>query len=131
LQERISEELVLIRWKFPDVDYQEDGQWVHIPSYSLPSGWNRSSTEIAFQIPAGYPGTPPYGIYVPVGLQFKGAKPDNYTEPAGNHPPFPGTWGVFSWMPLDGQWRPTADLREGSNLLNWVMGFTDRFEEGL
>jgi hypothetical protein len=131
LQERISEELELIRWKFPDVDYQEDGQWVCIPSFPLSSGWNRPSTEVAFQIPVGYPGTPPYGIYVPVGLQFNGVKPNNYTEPAGNHPPFPGSWGVFSWKPLDGQWRPTVDLRKGSNLLNWVMGFADRFAEGL
>jgi hypothetical protein len=131
LQERINEELTLIRWRFPDADYHEDGQWVRIPSYTLSGGWNRSSTEVAFQIPVGYPGTPPYGIYVPVGLQLNGAKPNNYTEPAENHPPFPGTWGVFSWRPLDEHWRATSDLRKGPNLLNWVMGFADRFTEGL
>lgn len=131
MQERIEEELALIRWRFPEAEYREEGQWVRIPSYSLPDGWNRSSTEVALQIPSGYPGTPPYGIYIPAGLQFKGATPQNYTEPAGNHPPFPGVWGVFSWTLGDGQWRPTTDLRKGSNLLNWVIGFADRFREGL
>lgn len=129
MQERIKEELALIRWRYPDAEYQEEGQWVRIPSYLLPDGWSRSSTEVALQIPSGYPGTPPYGIYVPEGLLFKGAAPKTYTEPAGNRPPFPGVWGVFSWAPENG-WRATADLRKGSNLLNWVTGFADRFREG-
>lgn len=129
MQERISQELVLIRWRYPEAEYQEQGQWVRILSYPLPSGWNRSSTEVAFQIPTAYPGTPPYGIYVPAGLRFNEAAPKNYTEPAGNHPPFSGVWGVFSWAPENG-WRATADLRTGSNLLNWIMGFGDRFKEG-
>ncbi|HXG06097.1 MAG TPA: hypothetical protein VNI77_02085 [Nitrososphaera sp.] len=86
---------------------------------------------MAFQIPlAGYPGVPPYGIYAPAGLTFKGVLPDNYTEPASAQPPFGGTWGVFSWTPEDGQWRATADLVTGSNLLNWVLSFADRFREG-
>jgi len=132
MEERIKEELTLIRQQFPDAEYHEEGHWVRIPSYPLPEGWNRSSTEVAFQIPVdrGYPGTPPYGIYVPVSLRFQGARPDNYTEPASNQPPFSGTWGIFSWTPADGQWRPTADLRKGSNLLNWILGFADRFREG-
>ena len=131
MQERIQEELALVRWEYPEAEYLEEGQWVRIPSYSLPEGWNRSSTEVAFQIPSSYPGTPPYGIYVPVGIQFNGVRPNNYTEPAGTPPPFEGEWGVFSWSPSDGQWRPTTDIRKGSNLLNWVIGFADRFKEGL
>lgn len=129
MQERIKEELTLIHWRYPEAKYMEEGQWVHIPSYPLPEGWNRSSTEVALQIPSGYPGTPPYGIYVPSGLRFREAAPKNYTEPAGSHPPFPGVWGVFSWAPENG-WRATDNLRKGSNLLNWVSGFTDRFREG-
>jgi len=120
---------VLIRWRYPEAEHRADGQWVRIPSYPLPDGWNRSSTDVAFQIPAGYPGTPPYGIYVPAGLRFKGALPNNYSEPAGNRPPLPGEWGVLSWAPAAG-WCPTADLRQGSNLLNWVAGFACRFSEG-
>ncbi len=131
MQERIAEELELIRWKFPEAEYRGEGQWVYIPAYPLPDGWNCSLTKVAFQIPNAYPGTPPYGIYVPSGLRFNGAKPNNYTEPAGSQPPFEGEWGIFSWSPGDGQWRPTADIRKGSNLLNWAIGFADRFREGL
>jgi len=130
MEERIKEEMRLIRQWFPDAEYHEEGHWVRIPSYSLPREWSQSSTEVAFQIPVGYPGTPPYGIYVPTGLQFQSSRPDNYMEPAGSQPPFSGTWGVFSWSPEGGQWRPTADIRKGSNLLNWVLGFADRFSEG-
>lgn len=130
MQERVEEELALIRQQFPDTEHYEEGHWVRIPSYPLPEGWNRPSTEVAFQIPIGYPGTPPYGIYVPAELQFQGTRPDNYTEPASNQPPFSGTWGIFSWVPANGQWRPTAELRKGSNLLNWVLGFAERFKEG-
>ena len=130
MEERIEQELVLLRRYHPDLEYKEEGRWVRILAYPLPEGWNRSSTDVAFQIIVGYPGTPPYGIYAPAGLTFNGARPDNYVEPASTQPPFPGTWGIFSWTPVEGQWRATADLLTGSNLLNWVIGFADRFREG-
>ena len=95
MQERIEEELELIRQRFPDVEYQEEGYWVCVSSYSLPEGWNRETTEVAFQISQGHPGTPPYGMYVPSGLRFQGEKPNNYDEPAGNEPPFVGVVGVL------------------------------------
>jgi hypothetical protein len=56
--------------------------------------------------------------------------PANYTEPAGNQPPFAGQWGVFSWAHIEGEWRATTDPVNGSNLSNWVSGFADRFREG-
>jgi hypothetical protein len=130
MEERIEKELALLRQRYSNLEYKEEGRWIRIPSYPLPEGWNRSSTEVAFQIPVVYPGTPPYGIYTPAGLLFNGERPNNYTEPGPTQPPFPGTWGIFSWSPADGQWRPTVDLTTGSNLLNWVMGFADRFRQG-
>lgn len=129
MEDRIHKELELLRQRYSDLEYTAEGQWVHIPSYALPGGWNRSSTEVAFQVAVGYPGTPPYGIYTQANLLFNGARPDNYTEPAPTQPPFPGVWGIFSWAPTDG-WRPTVDPVTGPNLLNWVIGFADRFREG-
>ena len=130
MEERIEKELALLKQRYPDLEYKEEGRWVRIPSYLLPEGWNRSATEVVFQIPVGFPGTPPYGIFTPAGLLFNGERPNNYTEPAPTQPPFMGTWGIFSWMPDDGQWRPTADPVTGSNLLNWVVGFANRFRQG-
>jgi len=130
MEERIGQELEVLRIRFPDLEYKGDGHWLRIPSYPLPAGWSKQSTEVAFQIPVGYPGTPPYGIYTVAGLKFCGTQPENYTEPAPAQPPFPGMWGVFSWALVDGQWRPTANINSGPNLLNWVLGFADRFREG-
>ena len=131
LEDRIEEELTLLRRRYPDLEYQEAGRWVRLPEYRLPDGWNHAATDVAFQILVSYPGTPPYGIYVLAGLTFNGSGPSNYTEPAATQPPFGGSWGVFSWTVADGQWRPTADARSGSNLLNWAIGFADRFREGV
>ena len=130
MEERIEKELELLRQRYPDLEYKEEGRWVRIPSYPLREGWNRSSTEVVFQIPVGYPGTPPYGIYAPSARLFNKTRPDDYSEAATTQPPFPGTWGIFSWQPADGQWRATTDLVTGSNLFNWVTGFADRFREG-
>lgn len=130
MEERIKKELELLRKRYPDLEYTEEGKWVRIPAYPLPEGWNRSSTDVAFQIPVGYPGTPPYGIYTPAGILFRGHSPHDYREPAPNKPPFSGSWGIFSWRPDEGQWRATADPATGSNLLNWVIGFRNRFQAG-
>lgn len=130
MTDRIAKELELLRKHWPDLEYVENGQWVRLPAYPLPEGWSRSATDVGFQIPTAYPGTPPYGIYVPAGLNFNGARPDNYTEPSGTKPPFPGDWGILSWTQEDGAWRATADLITGSNLLNWVLTFEDRFRQG-
>jgi len=129
VSQRIEEELALLREYYEGLEYIPDGRWVRIPDYPLPPDWNRRATDVAFQIQAAHPGTAPYGIYVPTGLQYKGAQPKNYQEPAATRPPFPGTWGVFSWQPE--QWQPKANIRQGANLLNWVQGFAVRFREGL
>ncbi|MDD5308695.1 MAG: E2/UBC family protein [Deltaproteobacteria bacterium] len=130
LSDRIGQELALLRKKYPDLEYVAAGQWARIPSYPLPEGWNRTMTDVVFAIPVGYPATAPYGIYVPAGILHKDARPNNYTEPASNTPPFSGSWGIFSWSPADGEWRPTANLQSGPNLLNYVQGFANRFREG-
>jgi len=131
MSERVKEELELLGKHYPSLDYVEAGNWVRIPSYPLPPGWSRSASDVSFSIPSGYPGTPPYGIYVPGGLLFNGSRPRDYTEPASNHPPFEGSWGVLSWTPFDGQWRPAAIVASGSNLLDYARSFADRFREGM
>ena len=130
---RIHDELELLRKFYPNLEFVEQGLWMQIPDFPLPTvkAWNRKTTNVAFPIPAGYPGAPPYGIYVRSGLTYNGAPPGNYQDRASQQPPFPGEWGVFSWSPADGQWRPSADLLSGSNLLNFVRSFTDRFKEGI
>lgn len=129
MEKRIEQELALLRRYYPNLEYVADGRWVKIPSYSMPPGWNRAATDVAFQFPNGYPTAPPYGIYVPSGLLFNNQSPGNYTETPGPQPPFGGKWSIFSWQPED-QWFATADLVTGSNMLNFARGFKDRFEQG-
>jgi len=131
MSERIKEELELLHQNYSNIEYIEAGQWVRIRDYPIPAGlpWNRQVTDVCFQIPPGYPGAPPYGFYVPAGIMFDGSLPNSYTEPAQNKPPFEGMWGMFSWS-VDSAWLPKADLRAGSNLLNFVRTFKDRFLEG-
>lgn len=133
MQDRIRQELELLRVSFSSLEYAEAGRWVRLPAYVIPGnpvGWNRTETQAVFQIPVEYPGAPPYGIYVPMGIRFNGNLPGNYAEPAPNQPPFAGQWGIFSWTTLDGKWFPAASPTAGHNLSNWVRGFADRFREG-
>lgn len=127
MKERIDLELALLRGVYPDVAYND--RWVLVPKYPLPPGWSSGVSDTAFFIRDGFPGVSPYGIYVPAGLRFNGATPNNYAEPAGTQPPFGGTWGIFSWEAVE--WHPTADPKNGHNLLNWVQGFAQRFREGM
>ncbi len=127
---RLAKELELLLRAFPDAKH-ENASWVFIPRYPLPPGWNRECTDVAFQVPAGYPATPPYGIYVATGIRFGTAMPSSYTEPAGNQPPFPGTWAIFSWAPGDGEWQvPSTEIIGRASLLSFVRSFQVRFAEG-
>lgn len=128
--DRIEAEVELLRTVFPGVEYR-DG-WVRLPGVTLPAGWTPSVVDVVFQISDTFPGAPPYGIFVPAGLRFNGTMPQNYTEPAGSQPPFEGPWGIFSWTVVDGaDWRPTASVAHGVNLVQWARGFAQRFAEGV
>lgn len=129
MQERIKQEVALIHHFYPDAEYHESG-WIRIPDYQLPDGiWNFASIEVSAQFPIpGYPGKAPYGIYVRPFLKLKESQavPTNYTEPVGT--PFGNEWGKFSWQPE--KWRATADLYSGSNMMDFIRTFADRFKEG-
>jgi len=129
LKKRIQEELDILRKYYPKMEYYPKDQWILIPDYPLPHGWNHAQTDVAFQVPNGYPGTQPYGIYVHQGLQHQSRPPQNYKEPASTQPPFKGIWGILSWQAE--HWNPSATITAGSNLWTWVRGFAVRFEEGV
>jgi len=127
--ERIEQEITLLRQRFPRLERQ--GDWIKLPDYPLPPGWNRDKTDVAFVIPPTYPAAPPYAFFVPVGLRFGEKMPNNYTEPANQVLPFEGSWAIFSWSPGDGQWQLKEQITAGSNLVNWAEGFANRFREGI
>ena len=126
IQERIEQELSLLRRFYSDLEFFAQGQWVLLPRYRLPPLWQPAEVPIPFQIPAGYPGTAPYGFFAPDYIRSNGAKPN--ASPPPHSPPFEGTWLHFSWAAQD--WRPTADVVSGSNLWGWCRSFCERFKEG-
>lgn len=127
--ERIEQEVALLRQRFPRLEQQ--GDWIKLSDYPLPPGWNRDKTDVAFEIPTAFPEAPPYAFFVPVGLRFDGKMPDRYKEPTSQKVPFEGNWACFSWQPEDGQWHPKEQITAGSNLMNWAEGFANRFREGV
>lgn len=132
LSSRMDQELALLKHYFVDIQHRvENGvHWYLIPDHPLPDGWSRKSTPIAFHAQVGHPGAQPYGIFVPRGLTYNDVPLQNYTEVAPSQPPFEGEWSIFSWSPEDGEWKVTADIQTGSNLLNWALSFKQRFAGG-
>lgn len=127
---RWLEELDLLRSQYSDVEFIENGSWVRLGQLARPTGWEPSISDVLFQIPGTYPGTPPYGFFVPAGLTFQGKEPGSYSAAGDPRPPFPGSWGKFSWQPELPDWKPGGSARAGSNLLTWIRGIKARFEEG-
>lgn len=128
MSERFEQELELLRSVHPELEYRQEAglHWVRIASWALPAGvFDRDFAGIAFQIPP-HAGQAPYGFWVHPGLQLaKGGNPGSYTYPTAT--PWGQDWGQFSWSPCS--WMPTADIRCGSNMLQFVRSFADRLSE--
>jgi hypothetical protein len=125
--------MALARAFYPGLEHKEHAgvDWFRVPDYRFPPGWQIGekaidSAPIVFSLVSTYPGGEPYAFAAPAGINFKGQPPGNPGSAAS--PPFEGTWQYFSWAP-DG-WFPSADPREGANLLTWVRSFARRLEEG-
>jgi hypothetical protein len=130
--ERIAKELEILRSVFPDVEHHEiETGWIRVPRYTVQhGGWSQEEVTVCFQVPGGYPGVPPYAFWVSPPLRLgAGASPpvNNYQEPSPT--PFPGLWGRFSWSHLN-SWQPGPEPVGGSNFLDFVLSFRDRFREG-
>jgi len=134
MTERILVELELLRVHFPDIQHvlHRGEHWFRIPAYPLNGGprWTPNPLQVAFHAQPNHPGQAPYGIYVPSGVLVGGAKPHNVSDPASKKPPFPGRWAVLSWTADGSRWRPMPVVARGSNLLNFALGFGERFSQG-
>lgn len=126
---RVQEELALLQTAYPTLEYREEaGQhWVRLASWRLPPGpFDRELVEVVFQVPPDV-GQAPYGFWVRPGLALpNGSAPGNYACP--DTTPWGPDFGKFSWTYPD--WRPTADIGQGSNMLRFVRSFHDRLREG-
>jgi len=125
-QDRLIQELGYLHGRFKNTVRQD--MWFLVKDFHLPDGWSAPKTDIAFRIQPGYPVTPPYGFYVPTGIRFNGQIPTNYQDVMAEQPPFEGQWGMFSWAPE--VWQASDNIGKGYNLLNWVLSFAVRLNQG-
>jgi len=133
MRARLAEEVAHARPFYSDLEHVEhDGvDWFCVPKYRFPPGWRIGDNEIdsapiVFKLVSTYPEGEPYGFAAPAGINFKGQAPGNPGSPVS--PPFKGNWQHFSWAPES--WSPSANPREGSNLLAWIRSFAHRLAEG-
>ena len=128
--DRIDNEIALVLTRFKKAEASENKRWIKIPEYELPAnmGWNETCMDICCEFKSGYPGVAPYGIYVPSYLLYNGQPPGSWKAVVANRPPFDGEWGMLSWSPPT--WNPQNDLVKGSNMLNFIQTFQNRFLSG-
>ena len=129
MTERLGRDVALLRGRYPDAQFREEGLWIFLPRYVVPSGWKRKEYAISFQIRPGYPDISPYGINVsPPPEREDDAPLTNYVQGPDPKPPFDGNWGRFSWEIPD--WKAMPDIVSGSTLVNYVESIRHRFAEG-
>jgi hypothetical protein len=126
MNERLEQELSLVRSCYPTLEFREDDLWARVPEYELPPGWGRDQVEIAFQVPRDFFAQQPYGFWVRPPLSVSGgAPPANTSGPVATG--FGEGWQQFSWAPES--WQPGPEPHQGDNLLQWVRSFRSRLAE--
>jgi hypothetical protein len=94
------------------------GMLVTLPALPLGAGWNKSSTEVHFFAPVGYPFAKPDCFWADDDLRLaSGASPQN----TGNNP-MPGLGKAALWFSWHtDHWNATRD-----DLMTWVASIKDR-----
>ena len=131
-ERRLEEEHRLIARVFPSVIRSGDWFLIEHDARAKRAGWSPDPFPVAFHAQPEHPGQVPYGIYVPSSTRVGGQTPSNFSTEASNRPPFDGQWGVLSWQgDADGTpWIAKQKVREGANLLNYLITFEERFKDG-
>lgn len=125
MHERVGFEIETVRKNYPNLQHDEELNWVLIPDYPLPPGrFNKERTKLLFLIPSGYPNTGPDNFFVDADLKLRdGGKPPGFnagSKSSSGLAPIPGDWSWFSWHPVT--WRPAATIEGGDNLLTFLRG---------
>jgi hypothetical protein len=93
---------------------------VIMPDFPLPSGWSKSSVEVKFVAPAGYPFAPPDCFWTESDLRLANGNPPQASQP--NPCPDGSSSLWFSWHLQ--HWNPNTD-----NLVTYLRVIERRFAE--
>lgn len=125
--ERRLKEVELLRQHYGELEHGPNVEWIIFKDFRLPSGWNRTGTRLLVIVPPGYPMTPPDNFYVEPGLKLSsGAGTANYSETVSQ---LGQNWGQFSYHVEAGDWKASADILCGHNLLTFMIGVQKRLSE--
>ena len=128
MQDRLESEIDLLQQQYPSIEHGGNFDWVLVEGVELDEEWNRDTTDVLLQLPSGYPETPPRNFWVPAGLKCNGQQPGSF---ATNHKRHDGQhWDRFSWR-VQNNWKPTEDVKDGSNLVTFMNSVEARLEEGV
>ncbi|MDM7460667.1 MAG: E2/UBC family protein [bacterium] len=129
--QRIAYEVALAAARYSltkSADYDdEDGSWVVIKDFPLPSGYNYERTDVLLLLPPNYPQTPPDWFYVDDNLRLAdGDEPDHVfysdtrfdpnDELIQDAPPQMKGWTACCLHIR--AWRPAANPLNGHSLLS-------------
>jgi len=128
VEERFLRELELVVQHYGELEHAPDHTWVIVKKFALPPGWNKATTSVLIEIPAGYPATPPDNFYTDSDLLLAGGNPPDAATSARE---FAGrAWRQFSWHLSDAtEWQPHADPQLGHNLVTFLSGAEQRLSE--
>ena len=130
MQDRIDEELAFIRQIFPDVEYQEEGALGAPLLLLAPRGMEPSKVGCSISDQRRPPWSATLWDVCPFGSAISGKYAQQLHRACGQPTTFWRGMGLLLLGPADGYWIPSAAVRNGANLLDWVKGFKDRFAEG-
>ncbi len=122
----LDEQLVELRRKFPRAEIlglPDGSSLISIPDLQLPPGsWNKTTTNVFFVAPVGYPIARPDCFWADEDLRLAASAGTPPKGSAIQQPPFPGgpkLW--FSWHPS--AWTPNRDT-----LTRYLQVVRDRLE---
>jgi hypothetical protein len=126
IQARLDAEVALVCERYPAFRIL-NGSWAELPNFEFPKGkYNRAQDTVSFTVPASVLTAPPDMLFVSPGLRrVDSGMPENYSE---GKAPNGDTKGIFSFHAE--VWRPTADVRKGSNLLGYIRAIKAFLAEG-
>lgn len=127
MTERRKEELRLVEAKYGDLEVDPNFEWFIIKRWALGPGWNLTETVVLVLFPPGYPVTPADNFYTSNDLRLAtGGEPSSTSlnaNQAGR------TWRQFSWHVEASDWKPTAEVLDGHNMLTFLEGVSKRLSE--
>lgn len=126
LLKRLDLEEPFLTATFPSAQLDRNTQTVILPDHRLPPGWSHESSDILIAFPPNYPAGCPDNVCVRPELRLANGQVPGNSQGIQTHAG--RDWLQLSWHIDPGEWAPTADPRQGSNLITYLIGALTRFE---